>query len=218
MLAQSSSSQFSSVQVKVALPLTTSCALTWDDRKLFVRVASPEESLDLEALQDSDRLVECLRRSPVELVKLDSNLSPELLLRWAEACSQAKKACYLTTNQLNSNENSNQFKRRMPFVFRVLSQTLGVWSLMILSPFAVLNIGWLAVKGYSVQLRRGWGYDQRGRILAILDLQIVGSEFDFIPEVSPLLIKAVNALNIIRGEVNVFIEVPQMLEFALSLE
>ena len=213
MLAQSSSSQFSSVQVKVALPLTTSCALTWDDRKLFVRVASPEESLDLEALQDSDRLVECLRRSPVELVKLDSDLSPELLLRWAEACSQAKKACYLT-----SNENPNQFKRRMPFVFRVLSQTLGVCSLVILSPFAVLNIGWLAVKGYSVQLRRGWGYDQRGRILAILDLQIVGSEFDFIPEVSPLLIKAVNALNIIRGEVNVFIEVPQMLEFALSLE
>ena len=216
MLAQSSSSQFSSIPVKVALPLTPSCALTWDDRKLFVRVASPEESLDLEALQNRDRMVECLRRSPVELVKLDSDLSPELLLRWAEACGQAKKACYLTTNQLTPGENSNQFEGRMPFVFRVLSRALGVCSLMILSPFAVLNIGWLAVKGYSVQLRRGWGYDQRGRILAILDLQIVGSELDFIPEVSPLLMKAVNALNVIRGEVNVFIEIPQMLEFALK--
>jgi len=218
MLTQPSSFQLRATALRVALPLTTSCALTWDDRKLFVRVASPEESLDLEALQDSDRLVECLRRSPVELVKLDSDLSPELLFRWAKACGQAKKACYLTTNQLTSNENSNQFGRRMPFVFRVLSQTLGVCSLMILSPFAVLNIGWLAVKGYSVQLRREWGYDQRGRILAILDLQIVGSEFDFIPEVSPLLMKAVNALNVVRGEVNVFIEVPQMLKFALSLE
>lgn len=215
MLAQSSSSQFSSAPVKVALPLTTSCALTWDDRKLFVRVASPEESLDLQALQDSDRLVECLRRSPVELVKLDSDLSPELLLRWVEACGQAKKACYLTTNQLTPNEDSNQFERRMPFVFRVLSQTLGVCSLIILIPFAMINIGWLAVKGYSVQLRRGWGYDQRGRILAILDLQIVGSEFDFIPDVSPLLMKVVKALNVIRGEVNVFIEVPQRLEFGV---
>lgn len=167
MLAQSSSSQFRSAPVKVARPLTTSCALTWRDRKLFVRAVSPAESLNLEALQDSDRLVECLRRSPVEIVKLDSALSPEVLLRWAEACEKAKKACYVSTSSI-----PELFTKTTSFLAalqRLLQPRNMLLLSIVLGPIGLLFAS--LVKISSLKVSKQWVVGQQGRLFQILRLQ-----------------------------------------------
>ena len=136
------------------------CALTWRDRKLFVRAASLEESLDLEALQDSDRLVECLKRSPVELVKLDSDLSPELLLHWAEACGQAKKACYVS--QFPSTESEVTKDRVKAWIQRVLHRTTAVLIMTVLAPiFAFLALS------FNLAVKKQWAVLSGGKLSSI---------------------------------------------------
>ncbi len=162
MLAQSSS-QLRSAPVKVALPLTTSCALTWRDRKLFVRAASPAESLNLEALQDSDRLVECLRRSPVELVKLDSDLSPEVLLRWAEACGKAKKACYINVPSVS--EILSQPNPILWFVKKSIHRVTAI--VLALAMMPVLFVTMTVFKMVDLRLQRQWAIGDRGRLLQL---------------------------------------------------
>ncbi len=171
MLAQSS---FRSTPVKVAQPLTTSCALTWRDRKLFVRAVSPAESLNLAALQDGNRLVECLRRSPVELVKLDSDLSPEVLLRWAVACGQAKKACYVSASSIpdlftKTTSLAASLQRLLqPRNMLLLTIALGPIGLLLAS----------LVKLSSLKVGKQWVVGQQGRLFQILRLQDVSGNCD----------------------------------------
>ena len=139
---------------------STPCALTWRDRKLFVSAASPEESLDLAALQDGDRLVECLRRSPVELVKLDSDLSPEMLLRWAEACGQAKKACYVNVPSVS--EILSQPNPVLWFLKKSIHRATAIGLALALTPALVLGI--TVFKLFDFKLQRQWAVGDRGRL------------------------------------------------------
>jgi hypothetical protein len=164
------SSKLSSALSQPSLP----CALTWRDRKLFVRAASQEDSLELAALQDRDRLVECLKRSPVELVKLDSDLSPEMLLWWAEACGQAKKACYVgassipdlltkTTSLVASLQGLLQPRNML-----LLTIALGPIGLFLAS----------LVKFSSLTIGNQWVVGKQGRLFQILRLQDASGNFD----------------------------------------
>ena len=138
------------------------CSLTWRDRKLFVRAASVEESLDLEALQDSDRLVECLKRSPVELVKLDSDLSPELLLHWAEACGQAKKACYLTIPQIATLDKSNRLFSSI--INKPFQQITACMLLVVVFPIIIIG---KVRDAASFDLDKRWAFDSSGRMIEL---------------------------------------------------
>ena len=193
MLAQSSSSQFSSAPVKVALPLTTSCALTWDDRKLFVRAVSPEESLNLQGLQDPNRLVECLKRSPVELVKLDSDLSPELLLRWAEACGQAKKACYVNVPSVS--EILSQPNPVLWFLKKSIHRMTAIGLALALTPALVLGI--TVFKLFDLKLQRQWAVGDRGRLFQMWVYQKPIDRSNGFCTMQSFLLKLVN---VIQGE------------------
>ncbi len=161
MLTQSSS-QFRS-PIQVSQPLTTACALTWRDRKLFVRAVSPAESLNLEALQDSDRLVECLRRSPVELVKLDSDLSPEVLLRWAVACGEAKKACYINVPSVS--EILSQPNPVLWFFKKSIHRVTAIGLALAIMP--ILFITMTMFKMVDLRLQRRWAVGDRGRLFQL---------------------------------------------------
>jgi hypothetical protein len=168
------SSQLRSAPLKMSLPLTTSCALTWRDRKLFVRAASQTESLDLAALHDRDRLVECLRRSPVRLVKLDSDLSPELMLRWAEDCGKAKKACYVSASSIPD------LLTKTTSVVSSLQRLLQPRNILIVT-IALGPIGLLLaslVKLSSLKVGKQWVVGQQGRLFQILRLQDVSGNYD----------------------------------------
>jgi hypothetical protein len=174
------SSKLSSALSQPSLP----CALTWRDRKLFVRAASQEDSLELAALQDRDRLVECLKRSPVELVKLDSDLSPEMLLWWAEACGKAKKACYVnlpSMPELLSHPNPTLWflKKSVHRVTAIVLAVMMMPAIVIAMPFSNLSSQHLQQRwavGSRGKLVRMWicpdGNDRSGRFSAIASLAL----------------------------------------------
>ena len=185
------------------------CALTWHDRQLFVRAASLEESLDLEAFQDSDRLVECLRRSPVELVKLASDLSPELLLRWAEACGQAKKACYVSQPSDLLVKTPSSVVRSMASVMKrtVHSAVAGMMAAVL---FPVL----LAAMP-TFRLNRRWAVGTRGQILDVLlvdELQTVSSAV-----VASMVGILARLLNVAQGKMLLNDPMPQSVENCFGL-
>ncbi len=51
---------------------------------------------NLPSLNDEKLLVNCLKRSPVNLVSIDGKLGEDLLRFWAEACEQANKPIFLS--------------------------------------------------------------------------------------------------------------------------
>ena len=209
MLAQSSSSQFSSAPVKVDLPLTTSCALTWRDRKLFVRVASPEESLGLEALQDSDRLIECLKRSPVELVKLDSDLSPEVLLRWVEACGQAKKACYVAraSDPLEKPPSS-------PIDYVAFSVKKSAHC-AIAGVMAAVLFPVLLTAMPTFRLKRRWAVGGSGKVLDILlvdEFQVMSSR-----TIASMVLTMARLVNVVQGKMLLNEPMPKSMDTAFGL-
>ena len=174
--------------VKSTVPnvlLSAPCSLTWRDRKLFVRAESFEDSLDLDALQNSDRLVECLKRSPVELVKLDSDLSPELLLWWAEACGQAKKACYLTIPQINGLDKSNKLFSSM--INKPFQQITACVLLAFMSP--IIIVGKIR-EVTSFDLDKRWAFDRSGRMVELFTTK------EKIKKISSLY---VTLLNVVSG-------------------
>ena len=139
------------------------CALTWHDRKLFVRAASLEESLDLEALQDSDRLVECLKRSPVKLVKLDTSLDDSSIIQWAEACQLSGKNCYLDIDSKKDLLIKNKPFSEVSNV--LLHKLLAVACLCFLSPLTLVR--WLK-KDNLLQLEKKWVRHSSGQVFQVL--------------------------------------------------
>ena len=163
--------------------LSAPCSLTWRDRKLFVRAASPAESLDLAALQDGDRLVECLKRSPVELVKLDSDLSPEVLLRWAEACGQAKKACYLTIPQITDLDKSHRLFSSI--ISKPFQQLTACLLLVTISPIIVIG---KIRETANFDLDKRWAFDSSGKMVKLFTTK------EKIKKISNLYVTLLNVL------------------------
>ena len=198
------------VKARVSKVLSsTPCALTWRDRKLFVSAASPEESLDLAALQDGDRLVECLRRSPVELVKLDSDLSPEMLLRWAEACGQAKKACYVSQpSDLWVKTPSSVVKSMASVMKRTFHSAVAGMMAAVLFPVLLAAMP-------TFRLNRRWAVGTRGQILDVLlvdELQTVSSAV-----VASMVGILARLLNVAQGKMLLNDPMPQSVENCFGL-
>lgn len=69
------------------------CTLKWRQGQLLV-IAKGEQP-HLPALEDEQWLVNCLRHSPVRLLRIDAALGEASLQFWADVCEQADKAVFL---------------------------------------------------------------------------------------------------------------------------
>lgn len=140
------------------------CALTWRDRKLFVRAVSQSESLDLGALQDRERLVECLKRSPIELVKLDITLGKISLIEWAEACQISSMPCYIDI--LDSGKLKEEKKKKnitkifSGFLHKIIARSL----LGLITPLTFID-GNREIKQFKLDFK--WGFNSSGKIVKV---------------------------------------------------
>lgn len=186
-----------------------SCSLIWRNRKLFVRAASQEDSLNLAVFQDSDRLVECLKRSPVELVKLDSDLGPEMLLRWAEACGKAKKACYVS--------RASDLFIKMPssaIGYALLTAKKGIHR-SIAGVMAALLFPILIVLSPTFRLTRCWAVGARGQVLDVLSV----NEFHVVSSgrIARMVSTLARLLNVVQGKMLLNEPMPQRMQDCFEL-
>ena len=189
------------------------CALTWHDRELFVYSIEQDTSFQLAGLNDFSQMVECLKRSPVQLIKLDRTIGLLATKKWIEACSLAGKACYVSID--HPIEDSIPLFRWLSLISQGISKILGFLSLLLLSPLATLYLIVLSIKGYSVNLDREWAYDQTGRVIALFDFKIINNKDFFSLEIPLTLVKVAEAINVICGRVNIFIMPPRIIDGSL---
>ena len=71
------------------------CILKWRQGLLFVSLGQQITQPYISAFETKQQLVECLKQSPVRLVRLHPNLGEATLKLWADACEQANKPVFL---------------------------------------------------------------------------------------------------------------------------
>ena len=150
---------------------TSQLTLIWRQSQLLVKLAKPEpgsESRALLALQNSESLAECLRRSAVELVRLDPALDKAELERWANACSQAGLPVYL---HMPSAIDLPHQRTPLSWRFKRLCDWVAA-TLLLLILFPVLLVVGCAVRLTSPGpvLFRQWRVGGRGS--SVPDLQV----------------------------------------------
>lgn len=138
----------------------SACALKWRDRKLIVGAANPGESDSLH-LNDFDRLVECLKHSPVEMVKLSPELNSESIIWWANACGKAKKICYVNAPSIS--EISMNGNRAIRLLSKILRRLTALIILIIASPF-LLSVAMLSKSEMGSELNQKWAIGDGGKL------------------------------------------------------
>lgn len=121
-------------------------SLLWRQRKLIVRLASDRYSgLGLPAFSRHDWLTDCLRRSPIQLVKLDLSLGETNLKAWADACHKGKKVAYVrlpATSQLPQKQHPFNWKLKRTFdwiiaaLLLILLSPVMVWVALLITLFS----------------------------------------------------------------------------------
>lgn len=151
------------------------CRLTWRHQMLMVKKGDDRNQYLL-ALKHSQRIIDCLQRSPISLVKLDPTLNEAALVQWAEACQQADKQVYLRlpgTSEL-------PYKRAkvtwwLKCVFDRLAAAL---LLLLLSPLLAIIALLITVTSPGSPIFYQWRVGKRGKLFQICKFRtmVVGAE------------------------------------------
>jgi lipopolysaccharide/colanic/teichoic acid biosynthesis glycosyltransferase len=153
-------------------PLHPSCyRLTWRQRKLLVQLAAEPQPVVLPAVNSQSWLADCLKRSPVTLVKLDLNLGERCLNLWADACQQAGKPVFLRLPSLPTLP-----QRRHPLTWKVQRSldrlTAGVL-LLVLSPLLLILAALIRLEAPGAVTYEQWRVGERGKLFRIIKFRTV---------------------------------------------
>ncbi len=162
----------------------------------------------VEVLQDSDRVVECLKRSPVERVELDLDLSPEMVLWWAEACNQAKKACYI---KIPSPARILSQPKPLTWLFyRAIHRVTAILLAIAMLPLLLLV---LIVLGTSVlATKKQWAIGERGRLI---QMWVWHENLNYSIWLKPIRYLSLKLINVIQGKILLNAPMPNTLGQAI---
>lgn len=193
--------------VSRVIPLAP-CSLTWHDCKLLIQATIQEESMVLEVLKDADRVVECLKRSSVKSVELNSDLSPEMMLWWAEACRKAKKACYVTLP--SPAKILSQPKPLTWLFYKSIHRITAIVLAIVMLPFLLLVLTSLGTSLLKIQ--RQWAVGERGQLVQMWIWQEPLDCSKWVQSIRSFLLKIIN---VIQGKTLLNVPMPNALEKAL---
>ncbi len=147
--------------------------LTWRLQKLIVRRSGSQPQVSLPHLDAIPWLVDCLRLSPIQLVKLDLAIGETAIQCWAEACQQAGKPVFVRTP---TKRGFRQDQRPLQWgLKRVSDRIIAAILLLILSPlFLVLALLIRQNSPGSIFFRQ-WRVGERGRLFQIIKFRTMVS-------------------------------------------
>lgn len=152
---------------KLPSPATT-YSLKWRQRKLLVSISQKlqQSSVSLFGTEYDPWLVECLRNSTVELIRIDADLYEETHIKtWADICLQADKPLFLNlpfTVEMPSKQHP--FGWGLKRLFDLVAASI---LLVVLSPI-MLGLA-LLIRTYSPGpiLFKQWRVGERGKLFRI---------------------------------------------------
>jgi len=148
------------------------CFLYWRRSQLLVFQLAPQErdrtskQPPLPPLANPSWLLECLKRSPIQLVRIDLSLGESTLKKWAEVCEQAGKALYLKlppATQLPSKRSEILWGWK-----RFLDWSLAALLLVLLSPLFIVIAAAIALTSPGSVFFSQWRVGQRGKLFRVL--------------------------------------------------
>jgi len=139
-----------------------SCNLIWRQRQLLVRLFQQFKQPYLPALESEQWLVDCLKHSPVQLVRLDLDLSETQLRLWAGACKKGNKAVFLRLPPIQALPKKHSsfswfFKRLSDWIFATLL-------LLVLSPVMLGLVIVMCIYSPGPIFFQQWRVGERGKL------------------------------------------------------
>jgi lipopolysaccharide/colanic/teichoic acid biosynthesis glycosyltransferase len=143
----------------------SSCNLIWRQQKLLVKLFPQFNQPYMSSLDNQQRLVECLRRSPIQLIRLDPDMSEMQIRLWADASYQANKSVYL---KLPVAEVIAKKRRSFNWFVKRLSDWFVAFSLlMLLMPLMVFLSIIVAISSPGPVFFQQWRVGERGKLFRI---------------------------------------------------
>ncbi|MUL35716.1 heterocyst development glycosyltransferase HepC [Gloeocapsopsis dulcis] len=143
----------------------SSCNLIWRQQKLLVNLFTHFKQPYMSSLDSQQRLVECLRRSPIQLIRLDSDMSETQIRLWADASHQANKSVYL---RLPTAEVVAKKRRSFNWFLKRLSDWVAALGLlMLLMPLMMMLSLLIYVSSPGPIFFQQWRVGERGKLFRI---------------------------------------------------
>lgn len=169
-----SSSEFNEFSSKT-IESSNEYALVWRQQKLIV-CSLFKPIVALPAVKRQEWLVDCLKRSPVTLVKLDPKVGETQLKAWADACKEAGKPVYL---RLRSVPNMPQKQRQMGWQLkRIFDWIAAVLLVLLFSPIMLTLVGLIRFTSPGPIFFHQWRIGERGKLFQIIKFRsmVIGAE------------------------------------------
>lgn len=141
-------------------------SLKWRQNKLLVRRNQSKEQLYIPALESQEKLIQCLKNSPVKLISLEPGLGETAIRFWADACEKAGKKVFIKIPA-----KSDLKKKHHPLTWYLklaMDWTIAPILLVVLSPL-MLGIAFaIAISSSGPIFFQEWRVGKRGRLFRIL--------------------------------------------------
>ena len=198
------------VNAQQAEPRLIGWTLKWQQKQLIVKAQKPQpHQVNLE-FAGEQRLAQCLQKSPVKLVQIDSALGSANLTIWAEGCKQAKKKIFLRAGKAQKLPYLYPFRWQLK---RICDFLTAGGLLLILGPIILGLIVLQGVKSPQTPLfKRQWRVGKRGQIFELLKFNC------FAPGDRNYWQNLPQLFNVLRGEMSIVGASPWTLAEATSLQ
>ncbi len=142
------------------------CRLKWRQKKLWVKSAYQAQTFILPALQSTQWLLDCLKRSPVKYVCIDPKLGEKGIRDWADVCKQASKKVFLRLpayRKLLESKNLVcwRIKRSLDWIAAALL-------LLLLGPIMLGIAGAIKISSPGPVFFRQWRVGRRGKLFQVI--------------------------------------------------
>ncbi|NJL62995.1 MAG: sugar transferase [Methylacidiphilales bacterium] len=150
------------------------CTLKWRRGQLLVQPLGQNKQPYLSSLDTHESLVECLKHSSVNLVRIDPRLGETKLRLWADACEEAQKPLFVMIPTVhNSSKNNPSLPKWLKLV---LNWIVALIFLLVVSPFALVLVAIAHISSSESLLSREWHVGERGRLFRAIKFRTSISE------------------------------------------
>ena len=159
------------------------CMLKWRQGQLLVSVPGQVKQPCLPSLESKQRLVECLKHSPVQMVRVDPRLGETKLEFWADACEQAGKAMFL---KVPSNPALLKKKAEVSWrLKRLIEWIIAALLLLVFSPLILGLVLLIHFQSPGPIFTQQWCVGKRGKLFRTYKFRTTVDLETLYPEVMP---------------------------------
>jgi lipopolysaccharide/colanic/teichoic acid biosynthesis glycosyltransferase len=140
------------------------CTLKWRRGQLLVRLLEDNQPC-LPALDRLESLVECLKRSPVSLVRIDPRLGEAKLRLWVDACQKAGKPIFMSIPSVQKLPEQVMPLKCLKFAIEWLAAFI---LLFLTSPVILALMAVMLVYSKGALFEREWHVGERGKLFQVV--------------------------------------------------